>query len=133
MTFDDLENVTQIDQSSFPPLWQISQSYLELAFRQASIATIAEIDGVVAGFQISTATSAGGHLARLAVDPALQGQGVGYTILHDLLTQFNRRGAQVITVNTQENNQASIRLYLKAGFEFTGERYPIYQLELPRA
>lgn len=130
MTLDDLEWVSKLDQSAFPPLWQISTDYIELAFRQAAIATVAEQDNAMVGFQISTATSVGGHLARLAVEPSRQGTGIGYSLLYDLLGQFKRRGAQTITVNTQEYNQASLKLYKRAGFVPTGEVYPVLELTL---
>ena len=130
MTLDDLNGVCEVDQASFVPIWQNSQSYLEVAFRQASIATVAEIEGRLVGYQISTSTSVGGHVARLAVSPGSQGQGVGYNLVYDLLKQFRRRGARAVTVSTQYDNQPSMGLYKKIGFILTGETYPIYQLPL---
>ncbi len=132
MTLDDLAHVQKIDEAAFPPIWQNSHAYLELAFRQATIAAVAEIDGNLAGYQISTATPLGGHLARLAVEPKYQGRGVGHSLLNDLLTQFVRRGARTVTVNTQKDNHASLALYQRAGFELTGEEYPVYQFDLNR-
>jgi ribosomal protein S18 acetylase RimI-like enzyme len=130
MTLDDLGAVQRVDASSFTPIWQNSLSYLELAYRQATIATVAEKDGHTIGYQISTTTPLGGHLARLAVDPRLQGQGIGYLLLHDLLSQFIRRGANIVTVNTQKDNTASLALYQRMGFKFSGEEYPVYQMDL---
>jgi ribosomal protein S18 acetylase RimI-like enzyme len=127
---EDLKAVRVIDAAAFVPIWQNSQAYLEIAFRQASIATVAEQSGALVGYQISTATPMGGHLARLAVLPFHQGRGLGYALLHDLLTQFSRRGARSISVNTQKDNLASLALYKKAGFRLTGEEYPIYQLAM---
>jgi len=130
MTFDDLPEVQRVDQASFSPIWQNSRPCLELAFRQASIATVIEKDGRLVGYQISSATPIGGHLARLAVRPEQRGHGIGYQLLHDLLTQFIRRGAQTITVNTQKDNIASLALYERAGFEFTGEEYPVFKMDI---
>jgi ribosomal protein S18 acetylase RimI-like enzyme len=129
---DDLEAVKAIDNASFVAVWQNSQDYLELAFRQATIATLAEIDGNIVGYQISTATPMGGHLARLAVHPAMQRCGVGYSLLYNMLEHFKRRGARMVTVNTQVDNQASIALYSKTGFERTGEEYSIFELDIQR-
>lgn len=127
MTLDDLALVEDIDTQAFAPLWQNSKAYLEVAFRQAAVATIAERDGKPVGYQISTITPVGGHLARLAVFPEIQGQGVGWALLQDLLTQFARRGARILTVNTQKDNLTSLKLYKAAGFQLTGEEYPVYQ------
>ena len=131
MTLDDLTGVEFIDTASFSLVWQNSLTYLEIAFRQAAVATVAEYEGQLVGYQISTGTPIGGHLARLAVLPHLQGKGIGYALLYDLLNQFTRRGSRTITVNTQKDNLASLALYRKSGFQLTGEEYPIYQLELP--
>lgn len=128
MTLDDLRGVQAIDETAFTPVWQNSLTYIEIAFRQAMWATVAETDSKLVGYQISTPTSLGGHLARLAVLPQQQGKGIGYALLYDLLDQFNRRGARVVSVNTQKDNYASLALYRKAGFMMTGEEYPIYQL-----
>lgn len=130
MSLDDLQAVQQVDQAAFPPIWQHSLNYLELAFRQAAIATVAERDGQIVGYQVSTTTTIGGHLARLAVVPELQGRGIGRALLYDLLLHFARRGARTVTVNTQKNNTASLALYKRMGFVLTSEEYPTYQYNL---
>jgi ribosomal-protein-alanine N-acetyltransferase len=127
MSLDDLPTVESIDKSAFGSLWHNSRQSLEFAFRQATFATVADYDGAIVGYQISTAMHMGGHLARLATNPQYQRQGIGYAVLRDLLVQFKQRGAQRITVNTQEENLASISLYQTAGFIRTGETYPVFQ------
>jgi len=126
MSLDDIGAVEAVDAVAFAPLWRNSRASLELAYRQAILASVAVMDGQIVGYQISTATPVGGHLARLAVLPHLQGQGIGSQLLNDLLQQFKRRNAQKITVNTQRDNGASLRLYQKAGFYLTGESYPVF-------
>lgn len=130
MNIDDLDQVEHLDSAAFGKLWRNSRASLELAYRQAAVATIAEKEQRIIAYQISTANHLGGHLARLAVHPDSHGQGVGYTVLHDMLKQFERRGARHVSVNTQSDNLASLALYKKAGFEFTGETYPVYQYPL---
>jgi ribosomal protein S18 acetylase RimI-like enzyme len=132
MNLDDLSKVEKLDNAAFGTIWENSKESLALAYKQAAITTVAEKDGKIVGYQISTANQLGGHLARLAVDPEYQGLGIGYLILHDLLIQFERRGAQRVTVNTQQDNQVSISLYEKAHFIRTRESYPVYQHEPER-
>ncbi len=127
MNYDDLVLVKELDREAFPPIWQQSMDMLKIAFQQASVATVAEDEDGLIGYQISTAGSGGGHLARLAVHPRAQGEGVGYSIVRDLLKQFYRRGALSVSVNTQLDNEASLALYQKAGFSQTGEIYPVYE------
>jgi ribosomal protein S18 acetylase RimI-like enzyme len=126
MNVDDLVEVARVDRAAFNPLWQNSHEALLLAFRQSAVATVAEVAGEIVGYQLSTANHMGGHLARLAIHPQVQGRGIGYQLLRDTLIQFERRGARQLTVNTQHNNFTSIALYEKAGFRRTGESYPVY-------
>jgi ribosomal protein S18 acetylase RimI-like enzyme len=127
MNIDDLLAVERVDWAAFDPLWRNSRESLEQAFRQSAISTVAVLRNQIIGYQISTANHMSGHLARLAIDPHYQGQGVGYSLLRDLLVQFENRGAKNISVNTQQDNENSIFLYEKAGFKRTGEAYPVYQ------
>ncbi|RPI25657.1 MAG: GNAT family N-acetyltransferase [Chloroflexota bacterium] len=128
MNFDDLPAVQELDSTAFGPLWRNSLESLELAFQQSALATVAENEEGLVGYQISTANPMGAHLARLAVQPHSQSRGIGYALLRDLLDQFVRRGALRVSVNTQENNSVSLALYEKAGFRPTGEVYPVYHL-----
>jgi ribosomal-protein-alanine N-acetyltransferase len=130
MRQDDMPTVQEIDIASFVPVWQNSKASMEIAFQQAAIATVAEKDDRLVGYQISTSTPMGGHLARLAVLPEYQGQGIGYVLVRDMLSQFVRRGAISISVNTQQDNPVSLKLYKKMGFRPTGEEYPVYQYPL---
>jgi ribosomal protein S18 acetylase RimI-like enzyme len=55
---------------------------------------------------------------------------IGSALVADVLSQFARRGAHTLTVNTQQDNLASLALYEKVGFIRTGEEYPVYQYML---
>lgn len=127
MRTQDLPAVEGVDHAAFTPIWRNSLASLEIAFRQAVDATVAEVGGEILGYQLTSATTAGWHLGRLAVVPPRQGQGIGYALLRDLLLRARTRGFGQLTVNTQHNNQASLALYQKAGFRLTGEVYPVFE------
>ncbi len=126
MLTQDLPVVEAVDASSFDPLWHNALADITRAHVRAFMASVAEIGGVIAGYQISTRNSLGVHLARLAVVPKFQGHGVGSALVQDLITRSGQRGIQRFTVNTQSDNSASLSLYSKLGFFATGERYPVY-------
>jgi ribosomal protein S18 acetylase RimI-like enzyme len=127
MVLDDLPVVAKIDNTAFTLEWANSIYSLELAFQQSSITSVAEMDGEIVGYQFSTSSTIGGHLARLAVKIDFQGQGIGYCLVHDVLNEFRNKGVKHVTVNTQQSNQSSIALYARAGFRTTGESYRVYQ------
>jgi ribosomal protein S18 acetylase RimI-like enzyme len=124
---EDLDLITEIDHDAFETVWKNSEESLALAFGQSSQASVAELGDEMVGYQYSTSSMMGGHLARLAVKKRMQGKGIGYLLVHQLLSQFSRQGVQHVTVNTQKNNAASLGLYAKAGFNLTGESYRVYQ------
>jgi ribosomal-protein-alanine N-acetyltransferase len=127
----DLPAIAEVDASAFDLLWQNSLPALEQAYPQAVLATVVEAEGQILGYQISTRNPSGIHLARLAVRPEMQGRGVGRALIADLVGQAERRGVYYLTVNTQSDNAASLAVYKKTGFRETGERFPVYQLEIP--
>jgi ribosomal protein S18 acetylase RimI-like enzyme len=124
----DLAEVAAVDQASFAPLWHQTRSELEQALDQAAYATVAVMENAIIGYQISTSTPFHAHLARLAVHPDLQRLSIGYGIVRELLETFTRRGITNITVNTQNDNYSSQKLYEKLGFYRTGEAFPVYSL-----
>jgi ribosomal-protein-alanine N-acetyltransferase len=122
----DLNAVAMIDQLSFNPLWQQSLDATRQAYIQCSYATVVEYDGEVIGYQISTSTATNAHLARLAVLTQFRGRRIGSHLVLDMLRHYQQPWIRDITVNTQQDNQVSQKLYESLGFEFTGESYPIY-------
>ncbi len=130
MTEHDLSDVAVVDSSGFALLWRNSYYALQSGFMQAGFATVALLNGEIIGYQISTRNSFGVHLARLAVIAGMQGHGIGYLLVQDLLTQSRRAGLHRLTVNTQSDNRASLALYKKIGFELTGERYSVFEFQL---
>jgi len=130
MTDSDLSAVELVDHRAFPAIWQNSLAGLRKAFHQTGINTVATRNEQIIGYQISTAMTIYGHLARLAVIPEYQRNGVGYAIVYDLLKRFERRGFWRVTVNTQSNNLPSLKLYEQFGFTRTGEEIPVYELDI---
>ncbi|MBA4380712.1 MAG: hypothetical protein C0393_08580, partial [Anaerolinea sp.] len=129
MTYD-LPAVADIDADAFDPLWQNSFSALNLAYSQAMLATVAECEQRLIGYQFSTQNPLGAHLARLAVRQEAQGHGVGRALVSDLLHTLARRGASRLTVNTQEDNASSLSLYKKLGFIKTGDRFQVFEFQV---
>ncbi len=133
MILNDLPEVTAVDADAFDLLWSSSVEALQKAYSQAIYASVAVKpdlptigEGRLIGYQITTGNPFGGHLARLAVRRDSQRNGVGRALLAELLGWLNGRGLSRLTVNTQSDNTASLRLYQKMGFVRTGEVFPVY-------
>lgn len=126
----DLDQVVEVDQNSFDPLWRISRVSLENAYVNASHASVAEVDDKIIGYELSTANHFSAHLTRLAVVPKFKKVNIGYTLTRVMLVYFHHQGIRRFTVNTQDDNIPSIGLYQKLGFQLNGESFPVYWLEI---
>jgi len=128
MQLEDLRVVTEIDHLAFSPLWQNTFEDFQKACCLSGIMTVATIKDQLVGYQISTTSAMGGHLARLAVLPEYQRKGIAFLLVHDLLEKFSRQECSKVTVNTQSDNKPSLALYHKFGFRKTAEEIPVYEL-----
>ena len=123
----DLEKVKTVDNLAFEPIWRLSSEDLRCAFAKSSYCTVAELDGEIIGYTMSSSSGVYAHLARLAVHPGLQRQHLGFALVQDLLDHFiYRLNYWGVTLNTQDNNGSSLALYRKIGFRETGERFPVF-------
>lgn len=125
---NDLPAVAELDAAAFEPLWHFGVKDLwELMFRsRLQVATIAEQPVGYSALSANGASKgAEAQLARLAVHPAVQGQGIGRQLLLDAITyaRANRFGA--VSLNTQTNNQRAQKLYRQFGFRPTGFIVPV--------
>jgi ribosomal protein S18 acetylase RimI-like enzyme len=130
MEENEIDAVQKVDETAFGHIWRNSVETLKLAYDQALLATVAEDEQGLIGYQISTPSPFGAHLARLAVHPRAQRQGVAYALVADLQNHFKSGEQRRLSVNTQDHNLASLALYKKAGFVQSGEEYPVYIYQL---
>lgn len=126
----DLPRLAEVDQAAFDPPWQMAYEDIRQAYRMASSCTLATVDNAIIGFQISTLFFDGAHLARLAVHPAAQGRGAGRALLADLIERFQRRGAYMMSVNTQASNHHARNLYTAFRLVPSGFDLPYWSAKL---
>jgi ribosomal-protein-alanine N-acetyltransferase len=127
MQIKDMHDVAKLDNLAFEPIWQLSTDDLLFAAKKSSFCTVVEHNGKIIAYQMSSTSGMYAHLARLAVHPDLQHRGIGFALVQNLLDQFiNQQNIWGVTLNTQNNNSSSIKLYQKVGFRETGERFPVY-------
>lgn len=70
----------------------------------------------VTAFAVTGRAGRRGYLQRLAVDPQLQGQGAGTTLVLDALRWCHTHGAKRVVVNTSTENARALSLYRGLGF-----------------
>jgi ribosomal protein S18 acetylase RimI-like enzyme len=126
MVSSDLEKVAEIDHLAFEPIWQLSLDDLRFAKSKSIYCTVAEKNGEIIGYTMSSNSGMYAHLSRLAVHPQAQRQHLGYSLVQELLKHFlHEQNFWGVTLNTQHNNISSLGLYHNLGFRETGERFPV--------
>lgn len=126
----DFDSVLDVDHAAFAALWRMTANDIRQAMRMAASCTLALIDGLPVGYQLSTMYFDGSHLARLAVIPTLQANGIGAALVGDVLRRFARRGIGTMSVNTQLSNERSQRLYRRLRFQPTGYDLAVWTRDL---
>ncbi|MBL8049670.1 MAG: GNAT family N-acetyltransferase [Anaerolineales bacterium] len=125
MNESDLSVVAEVDLKAFGSFWHNTTDSLQRAYLQSVHATVVEDESGVIAYQISTGNRFGAHLARLAVSPQAQGRGVASALVNELIQNLSANQINSLSVNTQDDNLASLALYKKMGFIKTGEYFPV--------
>lgn len=126
----DFPTLVAVDQAAFGPLWQNMAEVFRDVLADYPYFVVAELDDVVVGYQFCSLAGDQGYLARVAVHPHYQGRGIGVRLMAEAIDFFREEGARDITLNTQQDNQASQRLYRWFGFRLVGEEALVLQREL---
>lgn len=114
----DRQEVLAIDTLAFPPFWRLDDSGLSEAMGATRSARFRVAAGSrVLGYAVSGRSGTRGYLQRLAVDPEVEGRGLGRALVVDGLRWMRRRGASQVVVNTQVGNERALALYQHLGFQ----------------
>jgi GNAT superfamily N-acetyltransferase len=113
----DRPAVLAADEAAFDEFWHFDALALQEAVRATprSHIRVTTRDNTV-GYGLFGRAGSAGYVQRLAVAPPAQHRGLGRALLTDGLRWLRTRGAQRVFVNTQEDNERALALYLQAGF-----------------
>ncbi len=131
MTLADLPEVLEIDHLSFPLPWSERSYRFELTENPAShmLVALSQENGRprVVGYAGFWMVIDEAHISTLAVHPDHRRTGLGAELLHVVLNEAARRGADMATLEVRVSNQAAVNLYHKFGFQIVGRRSRYYR------
>ena len=127
-----LEQVLEIDKSSFEPLWQLDATGL----REARKATPTNryrvaVGDAVRAYAICGAAGTTSYLQRLATHSDARRQGLGSLLVADGVEWARRLGSRRMLVNTQVTNYGAIDAYKAMGFELLPDRLHVVEYREP--
>ncbi len=125
--------VIEVDHEAFPWLWWNSAEEFSSYIALPNIEVWAGMhDGEVVSYVGFTQFRGWSHLDRIAIRPAMQGQGFGREALHFAIERMVQLGARRVGLSTQGTNARSRRLYETIGFRATPEHhYDVYGVIFP--
>ena len=125
LTYADLPQVIAIERRAFPAPWSLAMFVLELS--KPSGICLAALRGTrVVGYLVCSRYDTVWHVMNVAVDPDLQGEGVGSALLTNLIAEVGDERAR-FTLEVRRSNAHAIRVYERFGFRSAGLRRRYYQ------
>ncbi|HCU79722.1 MAG: hypothetical protein CL789_02575 [Chloroflexi bacterium] len=120
-TIEDLREITSLDNAVFNKMWQCSNQMLTMAFNKAQHFIVALVNNTCIGYLLATINANVLFIARLAVLPEYQRQGIGRALIVNLLDHYKDDKYTATEVVTQNDNYASISLYQSLDFQLVGQ------------
>ena len=129
MTRDDLDRVLELELALFgEEAWSRQMLEGELGQQPASrFYLVAEDDGHIIGYAGLLAAASQADVLTIAVATSHWGQGIGSSLLSELLAEASRRGCSEVFLEVRIDNLRAQRLYQRWGFTEIGLRRGYYQ------
>lgn len=112
MQHADISTVANIEKMVQSHPWTLSQFQDSV---DTYVSTVIEHQGKVTGFCILQPVVDEANLLLMAIDPAMQGKGLGFELLNQSLQLLQNNPVQIF-LEVRESNFTAIALYEKSGF-----------------
>lgn len=126
MRKEDIDQILEIEELSFPSPWSREAFLTELGQRDSSRFLVAKSEGKVVGYAGFWLIFDEAHITNLAVHPDYRKRKIGERLIRFLLKLAVSKGAKEATLEVRPSNLAAQSLYKKFGFEVRGIRRGYY-------
>ena len=128
MTKNDIDAVSEIERRVFSTAMSKNQFNLETE-RNFSFPFVLKFRNLVVGYAICWLIETEAQLIQIAIDRAFRSQHLGTALLHIVIQEMKKRGAEGLYLEVRRSNVAAQKLYRKFGFRIVGERPNYYVQE----
>ncbi|WP_338752888.1 ribosomal protein S18-alanine N-acetyltransferase [Bacillus sp. FJAT-52991] len=126
MTLDDVEQVYEIEKSSFTVPWTKESFYKEIDNNLFALYHVAESEGQLVGYCGMWLVLDESQITNIAILPSYRGHGFGEKLLVHVMKAAKEKGAAVMTLEARVSNTTAQNLYKKLGFQPGGIRKNYY-------
>ena len=125
MTLQDLEQISNILQSSFDEFWT-KDIFKDELMANNSIYLVAKFNQQIVGFCGIKMILEEANVMNIVVKKDFRNQGIGTLLLEKLIQLAKEKKSTSITLEVNEENYPAIHLYKKLGFKQMGNRKNYY-------
>lgn len=126
MTVDDVDQVYEIEKSSFTVPWMKESFLNELTNNYFAIYHVAEYEGKLVGYCGMWLVLDESQITNIAILPEFRGKGLGEKLLVAVMNAARKRGASIMSLEVRVSNEPAQSLYKKLGFQPGGIRKNYY-------
>lgn len=126
MTFDDLEQVMEIENATFSVPWT-ETGFFTFLIREDTLFLVAEEKEEIMGYCGVVMVQDEGDITNVAVKEKVRKQGIGTQLLEHLLEKTKEQGVGKLFLEVRAGNKKAIALYKKMNFKEIGIRKEYYQ------
>jgi ribosomal-protein-alanine N-acetyltransferase len=128
MTWRDIPALSALEPELFEDdAWTDRTWWAELAGRPRRSYVVGERSGTLVGYAGVDCRGEVADVMTIAVAPGAQGQGLGTVLMHWLIAEARRAGAEHLMLEVRADNAVAQRLYSNAGFANLSVRRKYYQ------
>lgn len=124
-TVEDVAAVTALERACFDEPWGPDSVATELGAADR-IVRVAGTPDSICGWSSTSVVGETADLLRVAVDPSVQGQGLGRVLVDDVLRRAAEAGAERVLLEVAEPNAPARALYAATGFREIHRRRRYY-------
>jgi len=120
----DIDTLLKVDGKIFSPYWKNSYCNFVETIKSCNNNHLFKIfsENELRGYAILGETRGFTYLQRFGIDKDFQNQGMGKELIHYILSFAKSKNYKKMKLNTQENNEAALRLYTKNSFSISKKK-----------
>lgn len=125
MSVDDIDQIMEIENVSFPTPWHEKIFEMELK-KPRTLHSVCKNNNKVVGYLVSWMLYDEIHILNVAVHPDCRRNGIAKKLIDYTITHFANKGAITVILEVRTSNKAAQNLYEKLGFKTLRARKNYY-------